>query len=101
MPPAPGMPATWSDAGAADAVALTRDGGAASLANLAALIDAAAEANPDVAIAAERVRQAEAHGPRRRASLFPAVNFGAGTGGARRAVGRRLERQQFVRCGLV
>jgi multidrug efflux system outer membrane protein len=80
MPPAPGMPANWSEASAADAVALTRDWwrGFGS-AELAALIDAALQANPDVAIAAERVRQAEAQVRVAGASLFPAVNFGADT----------------------
>ncbi|MEO8143212.1 MAG: efflux transporter outer membrane subunit [Betaproteobacteria bacterium] len=85
MPPAPGMPAGWTAAGAADAagntVTLTRDWWRSfGSVELAALIDAALAANPDMAIAAERVRQAEAQARIAGASLFPVLGFGAGTG---------------------
>jgi NodT family efflux transporter outer membrane factor (OMF) lipoprotein len=46
---------------------------------LSALIAAALNANPDLVIAAERVRQAEAQARIAGASLFPELNFGAGT----------------------
>lgn len=46
---------------------------------LSALIDAALLGNPDLIIATERVRQAEAQVKIAGASLFPALNFGAGT----------------------
>ena len=48
-------------------------------AELSALVAAALQANPDIAIAAERVRQAEAQVQIAGASLFPQVNFGAAT----------------------
>ena len=48
-------------------------------AELSGLIDAALSANPDMAIAAERVRQAEAQVRIAGATLFPALNFGAAT----------------------
>jgi outer membrane protein, multidrug efflux system len=85
VPPAPDMPAGWTEASAADTVVVTREwwNNFGSV-ELAGLIDAALRANPDVAIAAEHVRQAEAQVRIAGASLFPALNFGAGT--ARREV---------------
>ena len=78
---APEMPAAWAEPGAADAAALTRDWWRAfGSAELSALIDAALRASPDAAIAAERVRQAEAQARIASATLFPALNFSAGTG---------------------
>lgn len=85
MPPAPAMPPGWAEAGAAgpaaDAVSLTRDWwrGFGS-AELARLIDAALVASPDIVIAAERVRQAEAQVTIAGASLFPALHLSASTG---------------------
>lgn len=75
------MPPAWSEAGPADAAALSRDWwrGFGS-AELSGLIDAALNASPDMAIAAEHVRQAEAQVRIAGASLFPALNFGASTG---------------------
>src|SRR6185436_7994731 len=80
MPPAPAMPAGWAESGSAGAAAMTRDWwrGFGS-AELAALIDAALQANPDIRIAAERVIQAEAQVQVAGASLFPTLSFGAGT----------------------
>jgi NodT family efflux transporter outer membrane factor (OMF) lipoprotein len=74
------MPPGWVEPGATDAVALTRDWwhGFGS-AELARLIDDALRASPDMAIAAERVLQAEAQVRIAGASLFPALSFGAGT----------------------
>jgi NodT family efflux transporter outer membrane factor (OMF) lipoprotein len=45
---------------------------------LSALVTAALAANADLAMAAERVRQAEAQARMAQASLFPALSFGAG-----------------------
>ena len=81
--PAPGMPGAWAESGAsdADAAAPARDWwrGFGS-AELSGLIDAALAASPDMAIAAEHVRQAEAQVRIAGSTLFPAVNFSAGTG---------------------
>ena len=79
--PAPAMPSAWTEAGAADEVALTQDWwrGFGST-ELAQLIDDALRASPDMAIFAERVRQAEAQVRIAGASLFPALSFGASTG---------------------
>jgi len=74
------MPAGWTEQGASDAVALTRDWWRTFRSDeLSALIDAALRANPDMAIAAERVRQAEAQVRIAGATLFPALDFSAGT----------------------
>ncbi len=77
----PAMPLAWAEAGAADAIALTREWwrGFGS-AELSALIDSALAASPDLAIAAERIRQAEAQVRIAGATLFPVLNFSAGTG---------------------
>jgi len=79
-PSAPAMPPAWTESGASDAVALTRDWwhGFGSV-ELSGLVDAALRASPDMAIAAEHVRQAEAQVRIAGASLFPALNFSAGT----------------------
>ena len=75
------MPSAWAESGAVDTVALTRDWwrGFGS-AELSELIDAALLASPDIGIAAERVRQAEAQVRITGATLFPALNFSASTG---------------------
>jgi NodT family efflux transporter outer membrane factor (OMF) lipoprotein len=82
--PQGGMPSAWAESGTlgtdADAVALTRDWWRAfGSAELSGLVDAAMGASPDMGIAAERVRQAEAQVRIAGASLFPALNFSAGT----------------------
>jgi len=83
--PAPQMPGAWAEPGptdaGADAAAPSRDWwrGFGS-AELSGLIDAALSASPDMAIAAERVRQAEAQVRIAGSTLFPALNFSAGTG---------------------
>jgi NodT family efflux transporter outer membrane factor (OMF) lipoprotein len=78
---APGMPGAWAESGASDAAAPARDWwrGFGS-AELSGLIDAALAASPDMAIAAEHVRQAEAQVRIAGSTLFPALNFSAGTG---------------------
>ncbi|MEO8133020.1 MAG: efflux transporter outer membrane subunit, partial [Betaproteobacteria bacterium] len=78
--PRPAMPAVWSEAASADTVALTRDwwNGFGS-SDLTTLIDAALVANPDVVIATERVRQAEAQANIAGSTLFPSLSVGAGT----------------------
>ncbi|MGA7985995.1 MAG: TolC family protein, partial [Burkholderiales bacterium] len=78
--PAPAMPSAWAEPGTTDAVALTRDWWRHfDSTELSPLIDAALRASPDMAIAAERVGQAEAQVRIAGASLFPALNVGAGT----------------------
>src|SRR6185295_8470366 len=85
-PPLPeiasGMPPAWSERSLPDAgIAPTAPDWWRSFNSeeLSALISAALAANPDLAIAVERVRQAEAQVRIAGASLFPEVNFGAGT----------------------
>ncbi len=77
------MPAAWVERGSngSNEQALTRDWwrSFASL-ELAQLIAAAQEANPDTVIAAERVLQAEAQARIAGASLFPSLSLSAGTG---------------------
>ena len=79
--PAPQMPGAWAEPGPMEAAAPSRDWwrGFGS-AELSGLIDAALSASPDMAIAAERVRQAEAQVRIAGSTLFPALNFSAGTG---------------------
>jgi len=75
------MPPAWAEPGAADAAALTRNWWRAfGSTELSVLVDAALHASPDAVIAAERVRQAEAQARSAGATLFPALNLGAGTG---------------------
>jgi outer membrane protein, multidrug efflux system len=88
--PAPAMPATWSGATRSDATrSEPAQSDAAVLApdwwrgfgseQLSALVAGALSANPDLAIAAEHVRQAEGQVRIAGASLFPSLNFGAAT----------------------
>ena len=79
--PAPGMPQAFAEPAARDAAAATRDWWSAfGSTELAGLIDAALRASPDMAIAAEHVRQAEAQVKIAGSTLFPALNFGVATG---------------------
>jgi NodT family efflux transporter outer membrane factor (OMF) lipoprotein len=81
-PPAPvsPMPGTWAESGASDAASPARDWWRSfGSAELSALIDAALGASPDMAIAAEHVRQAEAQVRIAGSTLFPALNFSAAT----------------------
>lgn len=79
--PAPAMPLAYAEAFPADAALPAADWWAAfGSAELTALIAAAEAANPDLAIAAERVLQAEAQVRTADASLFPALNLGMGSG---------------------
>jgi multidrug efflux system outer membrane protein len=80
LPGTPGMPASWTEPGAPDAVPAPRDWWRNfGSAELSSLIDGALNASPDMAIAAERVLQAEAQVRIAGASLFPALNFGGAT----------------------
>lgn len=76
----PVMPLAFAEASPADAASPATDWWAAfGSAELTALIAAAEAANPDLVIAAERVRQAEAQVRTADASLFPALNLGMGS----------------------
>jgi multidrug efflux system outer membrane protein len=77
---APHMPGHYVEGVPKDSVLLTKDWwhGFGSP-ELARLITDAMVANPDMAIAAERIRQAEAQVRVSGASLFPALNLNAGT----------------------
>jgi multidrug efflux system outer membrane protein len=78
--PAPDMPQAFAEPAAPDAAVPARNWwGAFGSPELSALVAAALDANPDLAIAAERVRQAEAQVSIAGATLFPALNFGAGS----------------------
>jgi multidrug efflux system outer membrane protein len=74
------MPSAWVEPSAVNAVALThdwwRDFGSAELSEL---IAATLAASPDMGIALEHVRQAEAQVQIAGATLFPALNFSAAT----------------------
>ena len=75
--PAPAMPEAWSESGASEAAAPVRDWWRSfGSTELSGLIDAALEASPDMAIAAEHARQAEAQVRIAGATLFPALNLG-------------------------
>jgi len=79
--PAPAMPDAWIGQAASDATAPAPDWWRSfGSAELTGLIGAALSASPDIAIAAERVRQAEAQVRIAGSTLFPALNFSAGTG---------------------
>ncbi|HVL59164.1 MAG TPA: efflux transporter outer membrane subunit [Burkholderiaceae bacterium] len=75
--PAVPMPAQWHAPAAADAPAIEAGWWASyGSPDLVALVAAAIEGNPDLAIAIERVRQAEAQAAIAGASLFPVVSGG-------------------------
>lgn len=77
---APAMPLAYTEVSATDAAMPAGDWWAAfDSAELTALIGAAEAANPDLAIAAERLLQAEAQVRTADASLFPALNLGIGS----------------------
>jgi NodT family efflux transporter outer membrane factor (OMF) lipoprotein len=91
------MPAAWIElqASDADAAALARDWWRSfGSTELSTLITAALDANPDLAIAAERVHQAEAQVRIAGASLFPELGVGlASERGRSRADGGSWETQ--------
>lgn len=79
-PPPPGMPPNWDEPALSGATAPAPDWWRTfGSQELAALVAAALASNPDIAIAAERVRQAEAQVRIAGASLFPDLSFGAST----------------------
>jgi NodT family efflux transporter outer membrane factor (OMF) lipoprotein len=78
--PAPGMPGAWAESGASDAASPAQDWWRSfGSAELSGLIDASLSASPDMAIAAEHVRQAEAQVRIAGSTLFPVLTFGAAT----------------------
>ncbi len=78
--PAPEMPQAFAEpAGSDAAVPAAEWWGAFGSPELSSLIAAAEAANPDLAIAAERVRQAEAQVRIADATLFPVLDLRAGT----------------------
>jgi len=78
--PAPGMPEAYTEPAPAGAAAPAQLWwGAFGSAELSALVSEALSANPDLAIAAERVRQAEAQVRIANATLFPVLDLGAGS----------------------
>jgi multidrug efflux system outer membrane protein len=80
LPPAPAVPPAFTEPQAIDGAAPAEDWWRAfGSAELSDLVAEALDANPDIAIAAEHVRQAEAQVRIAGASLFPNLSFGAGT----------------------
>jgi NodT family efflux transporter outer membrane factor (OMF) lipoprotein len=80
MPPVPAVPPAFTEPQALDGAPPEPDWWRAfGSADLSDLITAALDANPDVAIAAEHVRQAEAQVRSAGASLFPVLSLSAGT----------------------
>ena len=80
LPPPPAMPAGWAESAAAGASLPAADWWRSfGSEELSALVNAALAANPDIGIAAERVRQAEAQTRIAGAPLFPQLNFSADT----------------------
>ena len=76
----PAMPEAWAESGAPDAAAPAPDWWRSfGSAELSGLVAAGMRANPDMAIAAEHVGQAEAQVRIAGSTLFPALNFGAVT----------------------
>lgn len=74
------MPSAWAEPSLADGGVTAPDWWRRfNSEELSALIAAALAANPDLVIAAERVRQAESQVRIAGASLFPEIHFGAGT----------------------
>jgi NodT family efflux transporter outer membrane factor (OMF) lipoprotein len=77
------MPAAWSEPAPADVQPLVLDWWRAfGSAELTGLVAQALAGNPDLAIASERIRQAEAALQIAGASLFPTLDLDAGTGQA-------------------
>ena len=80
LEPQVSAPPAWSEASTADALAVSADWWQRfGSAELQALVDDALAGSPDLAIAVERVRQAEAQMRIAGASLFPQVDVGAST----------------------
>lgn len=78
------LPATWAEAAPASTVALQREWWRAFQSDeLVLLIDAAQAGSPDLAIATERVNQAEIAVRVAGSSLFPSLDVSGSTGGRR------------------
>jgi NodT family efflux transporter outer membrane factor (OMF) lipoprotein len=79
--PAAGTPAAWAEPAPPGAAALAPDWWRSfGSDDLSLLVAAALATSPDIAIAVERIFQAEAQSRIAGASLFPGLNFGAATG---------------------
>ena len=75
-------PAAWNESGPVVGAAVSADWWSTfGSAELRALVDDALAGSPDLAIASERVRQAEAQVRVSGASLFPTIDLGAGSSG--------------------
>ena len=80
LPPDVSTPAQWNEAAAQSTPPLSAQWWSAFNSDeLKQLVDAALAGSPDLAIAAERVRQAEAQVQVAGASLFPVLSVGAGS----------------------
>jgi multidrug efflux system outer membrane protein len=78
------LPATWSEAASSSNAALQRDWWRSFQSDeLVTLIDQSLAGSPDLAIAAERVNQAEIAVRNAGASLFPSLDVGGSTGARR------------------
>lgn len=80
LPPPPEVPPGWAEAALPGATVPAADWWRSfGSEELSALVAAALASNPDMAIAMERIRQAEAQTRIAGASLFPEITFGAAT----------------------
>ena len=80
LPPAPQMPAAWTEPDGSEGAPPARDWWRSfGSEELSGLIDASLRASPDMVIAAERVLQAEAQARIAGSTLFPALNFNVAT----------------------
>jgi NodT family efflux transporter outer membrane factor (OMF) lipoprotein len=80
LQPGVSTPAAWNESGAQTSTPLSTEWWSSFGSDeLKALITAALAGSPDLAIAAERVKQAEAQVQVAGASLFPTLNLGAGS----------------------
>jgi len=80
VPPAPAVPSAWAESAPAGATAPAADWWRSyGSEELSVLVATALGANPDLAVAMERVRQADAQTRIAGAPLFPQLDFGAAT----------------------
>lgn len=100
--PAPQVPAAYAEAPASPGTVITADWWRSfGSPELATLVDATLAANPDLLIAAERIRQAEEQVQIAGASLFPSLNLSADTSGrASRTAGQPSSRSSGTSLGL-
>ncbi len=80
LKPSVTTPAAWNESGAANGAAISPEWwGSYGSQELQSLVAEALKGSPDLAIASERVRQAEAQVRIAGSSLFPQLNFGGGS----------------------